>query len=70
MQFKKLWYIVSEFSHPKGVVIVIIIDNVISPNEKLIKTLEGQPTFDVIRKYLYEKSNPFNGMMVVEKYLI
>ena len=61
---------VSEFSYPKGFVIVIMIDNVISTSEKVIKTLEGQITFDFINKYLYEKSNAFNGMMVVEKYLL
>ena len=41
-------YRVSEYKYPKGVVIMLIIDEVISSNEKVIKTPEGGLTFDVI----------------------
>ena len=46
---KKGLYRVSEFSNVKVVVIMIIIDNVISPTEKLTKTTEIQLTFDFIK---------------------
>ena len=34
-------YIVSESSNPKGVVIMLIIYKVVSPNQKVIQTKEG-----------------------------
>ena len=59
---KKLLYRVSEFSNVKVVVIMIIIDNVISPTEKFTKTTEIQLTFDFIKESLYE--NPMRLMVL------
>ena len=54
-------YGASEFWYPKGVVIIIIIDKVISPNEKLIKTTEEELTFDVTKESPYD--NPMNLLL-------
>ena len=61
MSSPKLIYRVSEYSHPKGVVTMINIDEVISPNTKVIRTTEGQLTFDVIKEYFYV--NPVHLMI-------
>ena len=42
-------YIFSQYSYPKYVVIMISIDNIISLNEKVIKIIERELTFGVIK---------------------
>ena len=44
---------VSKLSYPKGVVIMLIVDNCIPPNEKIIKTTEAELNFDVTKEYIY-----------------
>ena len=41
---------------------MIIIDNVISPNVKVIITTEGQLIFDFIKEYIYD--NPMHLMVL------
>ena len=53
---------VSWLSYPKCVVIIIVVDNVISPDTKLMKTSEVELTFDIIKEFLY--GNPMYLMLL------
>ena len=46
----------------QNVFFMLSIDKIVSPNETLIKTIEGELTFDVIKEYAYD--NPMRLMLL------